>query len=41
MLWRHKNVRVMSLKLETEGVIFSDVRSYASSVGCDLEEILE
>ncbi|KAF7640886.1 hypothetical protein LDENG_00007600, partial [Lucifuga dentata] len=30
--------RVMSLKLETEGVMFSVVSGYAPQVGCELEE---
>ena len=31
--------RVMSLKLEIEGVLFSFVSGYAPQVGCELEEI--
>ena len=30
--------RVMSLKIETEAVMFNVVSGYAPQVGCDLEE---
>ena len=33
-----KSVRVMSLKLETEGVMFNVGSGSASQVGCELEE---
>ena len=36
-LWK-KSVRVMSLKLETEGVMFSVVSVYAPQAGCELEQ---
>ena len=33
-----KSVRVMSLKLETEGVMFNVVTDYAPQVGCEIEK---
>ena len=33
-----KRVSVMSLKLETEGVMFNVVSDYAPQVGCEVEE---